>query len=137
MDETKIPPALNPVIPLPYRGYKKAGGIFSIFSKEDYDRVVHAATGAMNGEDMKFEPVHIRQTKVFAEDARLSSDQARDVAFWYAFLREAAKRAPDLAPLIGSRSDQEVYAQALLMTGNEEAYRKHIRHYPNIFKPQA
>ncbi len=135
MDETRIvpanheAPALNPKVPeaLRYDAYYKAGGFLK---KDEYTKVIDAGTGAMNGEAKELLAVHMKQAEVLAKNAGLPPDLAQPAAIYYAVLREAKKYGlnPDLVPT----SDQEVFAQALLITQGE-AYRDYISKFPHIF----
>lgn|SRR3990167_2561396 len=122
-------PALKSVKPLSYRKYKIAGGIFS---EGDYDTVVRAGKGAMNGEDKNFEHFHRIQAGVLAKNAGLSPDLAQAAAIYYPIFRETAT----IDKWAKSSSDQAVFAE-VLCTLDEKAYRDYIIKHPHIFKTQG
>ena len=125
-------PALNQKVPkiLPYDAYHKAGGILN---GVDYAVVTEAGTGAMNGEAKELLAVHMKQAEVLAYNAGLQPDQVKPAVTYYAVLRKEAT----IDQWAESNSDQEVFAQAILITQGKEAYRDYISKYPHIFKTQG
>ena len=84
-------------------------------------------------------PATIHQALWYGE--RIDFSAGPGVIASYGYLREGyfpwpiAKREEALH--LNGLCDQRVFAVALLLNGQHEAYVQHVSHYPNIFPPQV
>lgn len=140
--DTEVTALIPPVLPkqegaptdslpsTPFDAYLKAGGIFNL---KHYKAVANAGANGIE-KDRKPEHIHIQQAKGYADGLLLSEEQLKDVSACYAFLREQATSIGEW-PL--GNSDQRVFAEALLLTAQKEAYEQFISRYPKMFETQA
>ena len=113
----------------PFDVYLQAGGILS---PEHYTVVATGANGIKK--DQRPESIHMLQAGGYAKGLLLSKEELQDISASYASLREQATSIGEW-PL--GNSDQKVFAEALLLTGQKEAYKQFISRYPNMFETQA